>query len=188
MTDALNKAILESPYPPSFEGNPWSYAAALFSLTLICALAIAMLLHIVFEGRARRAGWAISAVPRPKALKFASPLMIHRAIITGLLLTILCGAFPDVLIMYSWGEAGRATMDTLFLADRLGDAMTSPPLLFSAALSAWGAQTIPQKLITPADVVLRPPQLRTVIGQLKIVGMVLIIAAGVTFAKANAGA
>lgn len=187
MMETLERSALLSPYPPSFDGNPWSYGFALFSLTLICALSFAMLLHFVFEARARTAAWRISAVPTPKPLKLASPLMIHRAIITGFLLTILLGAFPDVLILFAWGEAQTDTIDALFLADRICDGMTSFPLLASAALSAWGAQVVPQQLVTTHDIALRAPQLRTIVGQLKIVGMVMFIAAGVTFAKAQTG-
>lgn len=65
--------------------------------------------------------------------------------------------------------------------------MTSFPLLWSAALTAWGSQVVPQQLISSADIQIRAPQWRTIAGQLKIVGMVLIIAAGVTIAKAKAG-
>lgn len=188
MMDDLETTALLSPYPPSFDGNPWSYGFALFSLTLICALAFAMLLHFLFESRARSAAWRISAVPTPRPFKLASPLMIHRAIITGFLLTILLGAFPDVLILFAWGEATNGTIDALFLADRICDGMTAFPLLASAALSAWGAQVVPQQLVTTHDIAIRAPQLRTVIGQVKIVGMVMVIAAGVTFAKAQTGA
>lgn len=187
MTDSLEKSALLSPYPPSFDGNPWSYGFALFSLTLICALSLAMLLHFIFESRARAAAWRMSAVPTPRPVPFASPLAIHRMIITGFLLTILLGAFPDVLLLYAWGEADTSTIDALFLADRICDGMTSFPLLWSAALTAWGAQVVPQQLISSADIQIRAPQWRTIAGQLKIVGMVLIIAAGVTIAKAKAG-
>ena len=34
--------VLAHTFPPSFEGSPWSYGFALFSLTLICALSFAM--------------------------------------------------------------------------------------------------------------------------------------------------
>lgn len=186
MTRNLGTQALLSPYPPSFDGNPWSYGFALFSLTLICAMCAAMLLHFLFEFRARLAARAKAGEDDHLPFICASPLTIHRAIVMGFLMTILIGAFPDVLILYSWGEAGPEVIDALFLIDRICDGMTSIPLLFSFLLSAWSAQVIPQQLITTRDIGIRAPQLRTVVGQFKIVGMVSIIATGVTIAKAAA--
>lgn len=187
MIEQFERSALLSPYPPSFDGNPWSYGFALFSLTLICALATALLLQFVFEARARRAGWKISAVKGQGPHPFATPLTVHRLIITGFLLTILCGALPDVIVLFAWGEATNPTMDTLFLIDRIGDGMTFAPFSFACALSAWGLQVLPQQLITSTSVQLRRPTWQTLKGQAKIIGMVLVVAAGVTFAKANAG-
>lgn len=177
--------VATSAYPPSFEGNPWSYGFALFSLTLICALAIAMLMHIVFEVRAKRAAFAMLNQEPPPPEPWASPLTIHRTIVTCFLLTILCGAFPDVLILFSWGEAAPATMDALFFADRIGDGLTGLPFTCAAILSAWGSQVVPQQLIRNTPIPVRPPTWRTFKDQFKIAAMVLLIALGVTLAKAG---
>lgn len=184
----LDSATPISAYPPSFDGNPWSYGFALFSLTLICAFAIAMLLHMLFESRARRAAQAINLLPSQPRNRLASPLTIHRLIVVGFLLTVLCGAFPDVLVLFAWGEASTRTLDTLFLADRIGDGLTFLPFSAAVGLSAWGSQVVPQQLIRGDTVPVNWPTWRTVRDQAKIAGMVLIIAAGVTLAKANVGA
>ncbi len=175
-------------YPPSFDGNPLSYGFALFSLTLICAFSIATLLHFLFESRLdqllkrQMPGYC----PSPR-LQWSSPLSIHRMIVTGFLFTILFGAFPDVLVLFAWGEGTRRTMDILFLLDRIGDALTFVPFTAAIFLTAWGSQVVPQQLVRDTPVGLRRPTWRTVRDQFKIVGMVLIIAAGVTLAKASAG-
>lgn len=176
-----------SPYPPSFDGNPWTYGFALFSLTLVCALSVAKLLHFLFEHRARLAAWVASGKPGRPRYSLSSPRLLHQFIITGFLLTILLEAFPDVLILFAWGEASTDTIDILFLLDRVCDGMTSIPLLAAAAAWAYGEHVAPPQLITAQDVVIRAPQLRTFKGQLRIVGVVLFIATGVTFAKAHTG-
>ena len=119
--------ILDHSFPPSFEGNPFSYAFALFSLTLICALAIAMLLQFLFEARARKAAQKIASNRICERVPFASPLSIHRWIMTGFLVTILLGGLPDVLVLFMWGEASDETMERLFLIDRICDGLTVAP-------------------------------------------------------------
>jgi glycopeptide antibiotics resistance protein len=179
MTEALSHT-----FPPSFEGSPWSYGFALFSLTLICALAFAMLSQFVFDWRARREAQKIASNRVTDPVPFASPLSLHRWIITGFLLTILLGAFPDVLVLFMWGEAEDTTMERLFIIDRLGDGLTIFPFTVSATLSAWGIQVLPQQLIS-TRVLLQRPKWETVKAQVKIIGMVLVIAIGVTLAKAG---
>lgn len=183
-----SQVALQNAYPPSFDGNPWSYGFALFSLTLICAFAIAMFLQFLFEGRARRAAMkAFGQTPQPP-LPWASPLTIHRSIVMCFLATILLGAFPDVLLLFAWGEAQAPTLDFLFLLDRICDGLTFAPFTAAIALSAWGAQVVPQQLIRDTPVTVGAFKWRTIKDQTKIVVMVLIIALGVTIAKAKVGA
>ena len=187
MNPTLENSTLLSAYPPSFAGNPWTYGIALFSLTLICALSTAKLLHFLFEHRARVASWSVSGKPGEMRYSLSSPRLLHQFIITGFLLTILLEAFPDVLILFAWGEATRDTIDALFLLDRVCDGLTSLPLLAAAAAWAYGEHVAPPQLITAQDIVIRAPQLRTFNGQIRIVGVVLVIATGVTLAKAHTG-
>lgn len=175
-------------YPPSFDDNPLTYGFAIFSLTLICAFSIAMLMHFVFEARAKRAALKMFHQPSQPPLPWASPLTIHRSIVICFLCTILLGAFPDVLVLFAWGEASDRTMTTLFLMDRIGDVLNFAPFTAAVALSAWGSQVVPQQLIRDTPVTVLPPTWRTVKDQAKIVAMVLIIAIGVTIAKAKVGA
>ena len=173
-------------FPPSFDGNPWSYGFALFSLTLICALSFAMLLQFVFEWNAKREAQKIAANEITRPVPFATPLTVHRLIMTGFLLTILCGALPDVLVLFAWGEASAETMNRLFMIDRIGDGITIVPFATAAVLSAWGLQVLPQQLVRETRVLLQRPRWDTVKAQVKIAATVLVIAIGVTLAKAGA--
>jgi hypothetical protein len=181
----MQNVPLLSNFPPSFEGNPWSYGFALFSLTLICSLAFAMLLQFVFDWRVRRAVQKIAANRVCEPSGFATPLMVHRLIITGFLLTILLGALPDVLVLFAWGEARDETMERLFFIDRLGDGMTVFPFTLAAMMSAWGLQVLPQQLVAETRVLMQRPTWQTVKDKVKIAVVVLVIAIGVTIAKAG---
>lgn len=188
MMDQLESAALHSPYPPSFDGNPWSYGFALFSLTLMCALSLAILMRFLFETRANAAAWRMSAVPTPRPVPWSNPLTVYRCIMACLLATILLGATPDVMVLFAWGEASNQTMDTLFLIDRIGDGLTIIPFFAAAVLSEWGHQVVPQQLLRDTKVLIQRPKWRTVKNELKIAGMTLVIAIGVTVAKAKVGA
>lgn len=179
-------AIAASRFPPSFDGNPWSYGFALFGLTLISALCVAQLMLFWFESRAREAAAASPAVHTfpPVAAATWTPLSIHRWIMTGVLTTILFGALPDVLILFFWGEASVTTMDNLFLADRLLDGLTIFPFLTASLLSAWASQVIPQQLFGAATIALQRPRWWMIRERLKVVLFVLAIAVGVTIGKA----
>jgi hypothetical protein len=174
-------------FPPSFDGNPWTYGAALFSLTLVCSLALAMLSRYLFEIRAARAAAGINYLDPPPSIPFASPFGIYRTAKACLLLTILIGALPDVLVMFAWGEASQSTMETLFLVDRIGDALTVVPFVTAALLSEWGRQVIPHQLAQIGFARVAKPRWRTVKNAIKIASITLVIATGVTLAKAKIG-
>ena len=173
-------------FPPAFEGNPWSYGFALFSLTLVCALSVAMLLQFLFDWHARREVQKVALNRVCDPVPFASPLSIHRIIISCFLFTILLGALPDVIVLFAYGEVSRATLEGLVLIDRIGDGLTVAPFVCAAVLSAWGMQVLPQQLVRETRVLLSRPRWETIKGQVKIAAMVLVNAIGVTIAKAGA--
>lgn len=178
-------AILDHSFPPSFEGSPYSYGFALFSLTLICALSMAMLMQFVFDWHRKKEFQSIARNLISRPVPFASPLSIHRWIITGFLVTILLGALPDVLVLFMWGEAEDETMERLFILDRICDGLTVAPFTLAAVLSAWGLQVLPQQLVRETRVLLQRPRWETVKAQVKIASTVLVLAIGVTLAKAG---
>lgn len=177
--------MVASVYPPSFDDNPLSYGFALFSLTLVSSISLAQLMAYWLEGRrisqiSRR--WPTFSMPHERQWTLLS---VHRSILAGLHMTILFGALPDVLVMLAWGEASTETMNRLAMIDRVFDAATLWPYLASTALSAWVAQSLPQRLVIDSPVQLAVPQWWMVKDKLRIVVLVLTIAAGVTLGKAG---
>lgn len=181
-------AVATSPFPPSFDGNPWTYGFALFSLTLISAVSLTILVGYALEARGRRqfnqaTGNYVEQPPFP----FMHPLQLHRLIVSGFLLTIFMGAFPDVLIMLAWGEASARTMTNLYVLDRLGDGFLIIPFLCSVTLIVSAGQLVDHLLGNRADVAASSIKLRVswvrLRERLKMASVVLLIAVGVTLAK-----
>lgn len=175
-----------SPFPPSFDGNPWTYGFALFSLTLVSALSLAQLLAYAFEARREREIDRLvrNAAPKPLPVPM-SALAAHRMIISSFLLMAFCGAAPDVLLLLSWGEAGQGAMEVLYLIDRLGDGFVMFPFLSALWLLARTGQALPQQLAKAVDIPLGPFRWEMLRDNLRIVGLVFLIAAGVTLGKAS---
>lgn len=182
----IEQAVSTSRFPPTFDGNPWTYGFALFSLTLVTALSLAQLLQYWFEVRARRAAEQIAANHPRAPLPLFSVVNVWRMIVSGFLLTIVFGALPDVLILLLWGDTTSSHMELLFTADRLGDGLTLLPFAASTALLAWAGQAVPQVLMRQANAPLKRPTWFMVREKLRIVGLVLAIAVLVTLAKALA--
>ncbi|MEA1071301.1 hypothetical protein [Sphingomonas sp. LY160] len=176
-----------SRFPPSFDGNPWTYGFALFSLTLITAISLAILVGYALDARTKRdVSRAIGnelPIVTPPAI---SPLSLHRMIVSGFLLTIVLGAFPDVLVLLAWGEAADDTIEALFTIDRIGDGILVMPFLCSASLVVWAGQAVDHKLaLDSAAMTLRPSWIHLK-ERLKMVAIVFLIATGVTLAKSVA--
>lgn len=177
-------------FPPSFEGNPWTYGFALFSLALLSMLSVARLWGLASEARkvrhlaTRFPGFVQPMPPIP----VWSALTLYESKMACLYLSILTLTFPDVLILLLWGEASNATMVDLFLLDRVCDGLALFPFAVAMTLGSWLAQVVPQKLISDdgADDV-KPPNWIALWPTLKIGAAVMIIAAGVTMGKASLG-
>lgn len=182
-------AAATSPFPPSFDGNPWTYGFALFSLTLVSALSLGQLLAYAFEARRAREVSRLlhNAAPRPMPVPVPiSTLAAHRLIVSSFLLMAFFGAAPDVLILLAWGEAGNATLEALYLVDRLGDGFVMFPFLSALWMLARTSQALPQQLAKAVEIPLGPFRWQMLRENLRVVGLVLFIAAGVTLGKASA--
>lgn len=180
-------AVATSPFPPSFDGNPWTYGFALFSLTLISAISLTVIVGFILEARAKRQfDQATNNYVIQRPFPVMHPVSLHRAIVGGLLLTIFMGAFPDVLIMLAWGEASVRTMETLYIVDRLGDGFLIIPFLCSVLLKISAGQVVDHLLAVdmaqPNSIKLRVSWQR-LRERLKMAAIVLLIAVGVTLAK-----
>jgi len=175
-------------FPPSFDGNPFSYGFALFSLTLISAISLAILASYALEARHRREiDTALNNhIPPARAELWRSPVRLHRIIVSGFLITIIMGALPDVILLLAWGEASAEWLDVMFLVDRLFDGSLMVPFLCSTFTILWAGQVVDHRLTFPAGLVKPRPPWGMIRERLKIVAVVFLIAIGVTVAKSVA--
>jgi hypothetical protein len=178
--------VLAHTFPPSFADGPLSYGMALFSMSLCSALSLAMLLRFWFEARARREAWRLAANPRPEDEPFDSPLTIHRMIVSCFFFMVFIGVTPDAVKYLVWGEVSMRAMYVIQEVDQVLDGLTFIPLVAATLLSTWGMQIIPQQLIQETRVMLRPPTWEVLKPHAKVGAVVLLIAIGVTLAKAGA--
>ena len=177
--------VLAQTFPPSFADGPVSYGMALFSMSLCSALSLAMLLRFWFEARARREAWKLAANARPEDEPFASPLTIHRMIVSCFFFMVFIGGTPDAIKYLLWGEVSMRAMHVIQEVDQVLDGLTFIPLVAATLLSTWGMQVIPQQLIQETRVMLRAPTWEILKPHAKVGAAVLLIAVGVTLAKAG---
>ena len=181
----VDLAVATSRFPPSFDGNPWTFGLALFGLTVISALSLAMLAAIVLDRRHRRAIDAElgNVVERPSLPK-VTVLSLYQFKAACLLGTIAIGATPDVAVLLAWGEGSPATMEFLFMADRVGDALAPVPFLAFVATVALSQGAISHRLaLDPFEIDIRP-RWKRVKEHLRIALYAFLIAVGVTAYKA----
>jgi hypothetical protein len=177
-----------SPFPPSFDGNPWTYGFALFGLTLISALSLTQLLAYWGEGRQLRMIYRLiqNEVPPAPPVPPLSILGAYQRIIANFLLMAFLGATPDVFILLTWGEAGAPMIEILYLIDRLGDGLCMVPFLNALWLMVRTREALPQQLAKVVDIPLGPFRWTRLGQNLQIFIIVLLIAIGVTLGKASA--
>lgn len=177
-----------SPFPPSFDGNPWTYGLALFSLTLISVLSLTQLLAYWGESRQLRIIYRLiqNEVPPARPVPPLSVLGANQRIVASLLTVIFLGATPDVFILMTWGEGGAPMIEILYLLDRLADGLCAIPFLNALWLMVRTRQALPQQLAKAVDIPLAPFRWTHLQQNLKIFVIVLLIAIGVTLGKASA--
>lgn len=178
-----------SPFPPSFDGNPWTYGFALFSLTLVSAMSLAQLLTYLFEGRRVRVirrliNSEFAPPPAPPSPPLTVLSAFQRIVISFLLMAFLA-VTPDVFILLTWGEAGAPTLELLYLLDRLCDGLVMFPFLTALWLLARTRQALPQQLAKAIEIPLGPFRWATLRDKAKVIAVVLLIAIGVTVGKAS---
>ncbi|WP_103730190.1 hypothetical protein [Novosphingobium sp. HII-3] len=176
-----------SAFPPSFEGNPWAFFFALFSLSLIVLLSLAQILrHMCEAGRDRalmRKFGEGFRLARPHS--FWTTAVLYRWKVSGLYLTVLFGAVGDVAVMLAWREVRPLTMEILLQMDRILDGLTIIPFMAAVALAAWSDQAIPAQLTFPKPQPVNPPKWERIKGSVRIVATIALIALGVTMGKAS---
>lgn len=177
-----------SPFPPSFDGNPWAYGFGLFGDVVAAALSLTLLLAYVFEARRhQRINVLVDNYATNAPLGMWTPLFLYRATIISLLTFVVMRALPDALWMLAWGEVPESTIRVLLAVDLVSDGAAIFPLFFSVLCWCWGRQVISQMLVVEvrAGVTGGPPW-PTIWKNARIVLVVLVIAIGVTIGKATA--
>lgn len=179
----------QSPFPPSFDGNPWAYAFGLFGDIVAAALALTMLLTLLLESRRNREvdrlvqNW----LPSQPGVPAWSPLFLYRASTASVLLFIVMRAAPDALWMLAWGEVSEAAIRVMLAIDLWADGLALAPMFFAVTCWCLGRQVIPQKLLAgPAAQTAGRPDWQMLWKNGRIVLVVLVIAVGVTIGKASA--
>lgn len=177
-----------SPFPPSFEGNPWAYGFGLFGDVVAAALAVAMLTAIVIEPRRN---YQVSRMIHNQLAKTRgtpnwSPLRVYRMANISMLSFVVMRALPDALWMLAWGEVSEPTIRFMLAVDLWMDGVAVFPFFFSVMCWAWGRQIIPQRLLIGLDTGIygRPPW-NLIWRNGRIVIAVLVIAILVTIGKAH---
>jgi hypothetical protein len=177
-----------SPFPPSFEGNPWAYCFGLFGDVIAASLALTMLIAVALENRRGRevSGLLNNPVELPGIPRW-SPLFLYRTGWSSMLLFVVMRTLPDAIWMLAWGEVGEQAIRVLLSIDLWADGLALAPLSLSVVCWAWGRQVIPQQLLNEegSRPVRRPPW-STIWKNGRIVLVVLVIAIGVTIGKASA--
>lgn len=177
-----------SPFPPSFEGNPFAYGFGLFGDVVSASLALTLLLSFVFEARRmRQINVLVGNYAAPSKHRAWSPLFLYRATVTSLLLFVVMRSLPEAIWMLAWGEVPESTIRVLLSIDLVSTSAALLPLFFAVLCWCWGRQVISQMLVieVKAGVTGGPPW-PTIWKNARIVLVVVLIAIGVTIGKATA--
>lgn len=117
-------AAISRAYPPSAGNNPFIFAADLFSLMLVSAMAMATIVRL----------WSRTLEER---LPCNHPVFYHRSMVVGLLATIFVGAFPNTLISLCWNEVEPSTMSVLMTFDKVMNTLTVVPFFLGLFVPWW---------------------------------------------------
>jgi hypothetical protein len=173
-----------SPFPPSFDGNPWAYGFGLFGDLVAASFALVMVLAYLFE--ARRTTELARRFPTPghAAASQLTLLTVYRTKEVAFWLFVFMRAAPDAVWMLIWGEVSEPTIRFWLAADLWCDGLALTPLFLSVLCWAWGRQPISQRLIESyAFVTAGGPPWEVILRNARIIALVLAIAVGVTFGK-----
>ena len=177
-----------SPFPPSFEGNPFAYGFGLFGDVVSASLALTLLLTYLFEARrSRQVNHLVDNYVVNNGLGRWTPLFLYRATIISLLSFVVMRSLPEAVWMLAWGEVPESTIRFLLALDLISTSAALIPLFFAVLCWCWGRQVIAQLLVIEvrAGITGGPPW-PTIWKNARIVLVVVLIAIGVTIGKATA--
>jgi sterol desaturase/sphingolipid hydroxylase (fatty acid hydroxylase superfamily) len=175
-----------SRFPPSFEGNPWTYGFSLFALTLVAAISLALLAAMLLERRHQRhINSEIGNPVKVPRVPFVTSLSLYRFKLGCLLSTIILLTLPRAVVMLAWGEASDRTMTCAFWLNRISDGLALMPFLAFIASHLFSGGAVAHRLgLDPEPVVLKPRWAR-IRDKVKIAVLAFLISVGVTLYKAS---
>lgn len=175
-------------FPPSFHDIALLYGGALFGVTVLFVLNLAVLAEVWWK--AYGLGYARPNILwlRPSAVR--APLAAYRFQKVCVALAFCIGVGPDALYLLAWGEASYGTMRFLFYLDRGLDFLAAIPGSFAVISGFSNVQQIEHRLEfggTPQGPNYRPKIFSSLYTtkKLKLILYSFTIAMGVTFAKAT---
>jgi len=113
----ITQQLLESSQIPiSFEGNYWIFTSALFCTMIATLVSITQIYAHVHEMIKIPDGWR-------------SPINVYRSQVIFAYLTVLFGATPDAVYLWTYGEVLPATTNVILNVDRIFDSLTLAPFL-----------------------------------------------------------
>lgn len=107
-----------SPYPASFNGNPWLYGMSLASLMAITMFGVTV------------AGWMARDIWRDRFHDYpTSPAFLFRAMVMIISFTAFIRCVPEVAYMTLYGEVTGDTMSTILSVKRAMDVLALPSVV-----------------------------------------------------------
>lgn len=170
---ALSTTI--SPYPPSFDGNPWLYGSALASLITIGIINAINLRWMVVDLYADRY--------RSHPL---SVLFLFRTMIGLLSLVGVVRCFPEVVYLTCYGEVTGYWMGVILTVKRVADTISLPGvILWTGILNVtYSRMVLALTTVEQRAVQIDPWQQWHRLGKpLAILGMILLCASLIAVAK-----
>lgn len=111
--------LSSSIFPPSFDGNPWIFTAALFSTLAAALISIVQIYALMFE---------IKKIPD----KWSNPINTYRFQMILAYVTILTAVGPDAVYLWTYQEVTAKTTNIILNVDRIMDsAMLIPFAMFT---------------------------------------------------------
>lgn len=171
-------------FPPSSADSPLAYGFALFSLSMISVVAIAVLMALFIEWRGARENRMF--LPLPIARNCSDLNVALRVALVMFSMFLLAGALPDALILLSWGEVSIPTLRNMLIIDRTLDGLIIFPFLAGCFVLSWVWPSLTQSV---AEIGVRnsmpPLNRRMVIKIARVPALLLLISVGVTIGKAS---
>jgi hypothetical protein len=162
-------------FPPAFAENPWSYGFALFALVLMASVSMAQVVRQV----------RVLKLPVDGLFGTWSALCLWRLTLILIFSAFTLVTFPDVVVLLLWNEVTDSTMQQLWALDRFFDAMTLAPFVAASLILIRSEGHMTTQLSVQLEKPSAPtfPTWSQTLHQVKLFGIVAVIAAGVSIGK-----